>query len=238
MLRPPILSKTKLFNNVFNEHVIAFVTDSAIDFVFEDSVRYFSSEQTDFLLRHYNIQAKKVVNIKQVHGDRIIYAHDHNIPVTEADGIITNVKNLPIAVRTADCLPIFLYDKKSKAIGIVHAGWKGTHKKIVVEAISEMSRRFKTQAEDLHVAIGPGICAEHYEVGPEFLDYFPEDVIRKDSKLYFDNSQVSQKQILSLGVPQENIFNCGICTWEDERCFSYRRQKAKAGRMLSVMMLK
>ena len=237
-MRLPILQKTNLLpNDVFPANVTALVTDSSVNFAFLGRIRIFTKQQAEYL-KNYQVNADTVVNVRQVHGDRIIYAHSQGIPITEADGIITNVPNLPIAVRTADCSPVFLYDARRQAIGVVHVGWKGTQKRIVIEAIIEMNRRFKTQADDLKVVFGPSICPKHYEVGKEFLDFFPEDTIELNGKLYFDNFRVTQKQILSLGVPQENISNCKICTWEDERCFSYRRQGAQAGRMLSVIMLK
>ncbi len=183
------------------------------------------------------------VFLHQVHGNRIVritkeLAQTHIEP-EEADGLITNVPHISLAIRTADCLPIFLYDPQNKAIGLVHAGWQGSHKKIAFKVVEEMEKYFHTDPSDLKIAFGPAIRPCCYEVGKEFKEYFPAETRRDLSGQFFlDLMRVNRHQLKSLGVKEENIFDSEECTCCNKDYFSYRRQGAKAGRMVSVIMLK
>jgi len=77
-----------------------------------------------------------------------------------------------LAILTADCIPVILVDTKRPAIGVFHAGWRGTVKRIIEKGVGEMRRCFGTQARDIKVAIGPGIHSCCYEVGPEVRQQF------------------------------------------------------------------
>ena len=101
-----------------------------------------------------------------------------------------------------------------------------------------MTEQWQTPPEDLKVVLGPAIRSCCYEVGKEFLEYFPREVSAKDQHLYLDLPLVNKTQLTFWGVRTENIFDCQICTCCDPRFFSYRRDGPKAGRMVSVMMLK
>ena len=158
--------------------------------------------------------------------------------VRKADGILTDRTNLPIAVRTADCLPIFVYDPRNRVIGILHAGWKGTRKGIVANALSVMLKKWHTKPSELIVAFGPSIRPCCYEVGKVFKRYFPNEVYKKGEKYFLDTPLVNQRQLLKAGIKKENIYDCGTCTSCSRDFFSYRRQGEQAGRMLSVMMLR
>ena len=88
------------------------------------------------------------------------------------DGLITAQRGVCIGVSTADCIPVLLYDPVHEVIAAVHAGWRGTVGRIVVETLSEMFRTFQTSAADLRVAIGPGISGDAFEVGNEVYETF------------------------------------------------------------------
>ncbi|MCX5680737.1 MAG: peptidoglycan editing factor PgeF, partial [Candidatus Omnitrophica bacterium] len=188
------------------------------------------------------LSCSKVFNIRQVHGKGIIiatgekYKEDNSIPQTDA--IITKDPDVPIAVRTADCLPIFIFDPKQNVIAIVHAGWRSTQKRIGESVLKKMKTKFKTRAQDVKVAFGPALCLCCYEVTEEFLEYFPKEVKNQNGKLYLDLSLANKRQLLAAGVLSKNIFDCKVCTFCGKNYFSYRKDKEKAGRMLSVMMLK
>jgi YfiH family protein len=83
------------------------------------------------------------------------------------DGIVTDTPGLLVAVQTADCLPIILADRKRRAVGVFHAGWRGTVKRIVQKGVGEMRKHFKSDPRDIIAAIGPGICGCCYDVGEE-----------------------------------------------------------------------
>jgi polyphenol oxidase len=117
-----------------------------------------------------------LVTLRQVHSDIIRLVDSPTEPqVTKpqvGDGLITAIPGLLLGIQTADCLPIILVDPKRRAVGVFHAGWRGTVKRIVEKGIGEMRRQFGTRARDLKAAIGPGIHGCCYEVGEEVRDQF------------------------------------------------------------------
>ena len=127
------------FLNFFPENVVTFISDGRCNFAFQPGTQGLTKKQQTTLQEESGINAKNVFNIKQVHGQRVIVL-DGNVPATqkleEADGIVTNIPNLPIAVRTADCLSVFLCDPIKRCIGVVHAGWKSTKEEILPAAVS------------------------------------------------------------------------------------------------------
>ena len=88
------------------------------------------------------------------------------------DGLITRTPGIVLGILTADCLPVVLVDPKRRAVGIFHAGWRGTVKRIVEKGVGEMRRNFGSHSRELKAGIGPGIRACCYEVGPEVREQF------------------------------------------------------------------
>jgi polyphenol oxidase len=113
-----------------------------------------------------------LVTLRQIHSD-IIHAVD-SAPSSQmaGDGLITNTPGLLLGIQTADCLPIILVDPRRHAIGVFHAGWRGTVQRIVEKGVGEMQRCFGTHPRDLKAAIGPGIHDCCYEVGREVREQF------------------------------------------------------------------
>ena len=110
-----------------------------------------------------------LITLRQIHSDIIrcvdsIPASDHPL---SGDGLITATPGLLLAIQTADCLPVILVDARRHAVGVFHAGWRGTLQRIVEKGIGEMHRCFGTNPRDLKAAIGPGIHGCCYEVGEE-----------------------------------------------------------------------
>jgi len=105
------------------------------------------------------------ITLRQIHSD-VIHCVD-SVPAGQlvGDGMITNTPGLLLAIQTADCLPVILVDTKRHAIGVFHAGWRGTAQRIVEKGVGEMFRAFGTRPRDLKAAIGPGIQGCCYEVG-------------------------------------------------------------------------
>ncbi|HTW32306.1 MAG TPA: peptidoglycan editing factor PgeF, partial [Candidatus Sulfotelmatobacter sp.] len=113
-----------------------------------------------------------LVTLRQIHSDLIHHIGsipDH--PLT-GDGLITSTPGLLLGIQTADCLPIILVDTKRHAIGVFHAGWRGTVQRIVEKAVGEMFRHFDTRPRDLKAAIGPGIHNCCYAVGEDVRTKF------------------------------------------------------------------
>jgi len=152
-----------------------------------------------------------------------------------ADAVITMGKNIFIGVAVADCVPILLYDTQTKAIGAVHAGWRGTANGILLNTLTMMDRHFKTNPDHVHMAIGPCIHRCCYQVGSEIAEkvasttgqgvYIEE---RKDG-LYLDLKEANRLQAESLGL--KNIWVSEKCTFcSSTELFSYRREGKNAGR--------
>ncbi len=113
-----------------------------------------------------------LVTPRQVHSDTIQFVEAAPRSQLIGDGLITSTPGLLLAIQTADCLPIILVDSKHHAVGVFHAGWRGTLKRIVGKGVGEMRRRFATRPGDLKAAIGPGIQGCCYQVGQEVRDQF------------------------------------------------------------------
>ncbi len=113
-----------------------------------------------------------LITLRQIHSDlvhRVDSAPEHALA---GDGLITNTPGLLLAVQTADCLPVILVDQKNRAVGVFHAGWRGTVKRIVEKGIGEMRRYFGSDPRNLIAAIGPGVQGCCYQVGEEVRQKF------------------------------------------------------------------
>lgn len=174
-----------------------------------------------------------VSSLKQIHSNLVLLADRPGV-LGEADALITNLPGLAISIRTADCYPILLADARNRAIAAIHAGWRGTASQIVVKALERMQQEFGTQAGDVSAAIGPGIGVCCYEVGDEVARQFGHT-----GQTHLNLCSENRKQLEAAGVPHQNIEASDVCTFCDaERFFSYRREKEKAGRMTSYIMLR
>lgn len=185
---------------------------------------------------------------KQVHASTVRYAREddrgkgaisYEDAIAETDAFITDKKNVPLAIFTADCLPVFLFDPKKPCIGLVHAGWKSTREGITAKAIRLMQEKFQSRPEDISVGFGPCIRECCYEVGEEFKAYFPRGLKQREARFYLDLIEVNKLDVLRSGVREENISDAGICTsCRNEEFFSFRKLGKDCGRMMSVAMLK
>lgn len=113
-----------------------------------------------------------LITLRQVHSDIIHLIDSLAESPLVGDGLITSTPRLLLAIQTADCLPVILVDPKRKAVGVFHAGWRGTLKRIVEKGVGEMRRFFDSRPGDLRAAIGPGIHGCCYQVGEEVRDQF------------------------------------------------------------------
>jgi YfiH family protein len=113
-----------------------------------------------------------LVTIRQIHSDLIHCVDEPPKKPLVGDGLITCMPGILLAIQTADCLPVILVDTKQRAVGVFHAGWRGTVKRIVEKGVGEMRRWFGTVPKDIKAAIGPGIHACCYDVGAEVRQQF------------------------------------------------------------------
>ncbi|MEJ2684483.1 MAG: peptidoglycan editing factor PgeF [Candidatus Sulfobium sp.] len=172
----------------------------------------------------------------QKHTGKVIVPGPSREPLI-ADAVITREAGLFIGVQVADCVPVLLYDPKRAVIGAVHAGWRGTSEGILKNTVRSMMDRFRCEAADILIAIGPGIRSCCYEVGYDVVravghatgegDY----IFRKGEKYCLDLPTANKYQALSMGVPEAGIWISGECTFcNPDRYFSYRYAKGPIGR--------
>lgn len=161
-----------------------------------------------------------------VHGVRVATVNDQDAGtyLLNTDALITNVPNLFLTITFADCTPVYFYDPVTQAIGIAHAGWRGTAAGILERVVEEMHRAFNVKPEDLHVVLGPNIKPHHYEVGQEVADAFHASSIEKENgKMYADLSAEAKLRLEQVGV--KNIIINSTCTYCANNVFSARRDK-------------
>ena len=113
-----------------------------------------------------------LITLRQIHSDIIHCVDSISEQPLVGDGLLTATPGLLLAIKTADCLPVILVDAKRRAVGVFHAGWRGTVKRIVEKGVGEMFRCFGSRPRDLKAAIGPGIQGCCYEVGEEVREQF------------------------------------------------------------------
>jgi polyphenol oxidase len=113
-----------------------------------------------------------LVTPRQIHSDLIHRVHGAPEELLVADGVVTDTPGVVAAIQTADCLPVILADKKRHAVGVFHAGWRGTVKRVVEKGVGEMRKHFGSDPRDLVAAIGPGIQGCCYDVGEEVRTNF------------------------------------------------------------------
>jgi len=193
-------------------------------------------------------KAKNIILLHQVHSNKFIFIDKKysNKNKPKADAVITNQRNLPIAVLTADCVPILVFDNQRKMIAAIHAGWKGAFKGIISKVIKFMIKR-GSKTKNIIAVIGPSISVKNYEVQKDFYKKFT----RKDKtshkffkmskeKLYFNLSSYVKSLILKSGV--KKIEKIDVDTFDAKnKFFSARRSKslnhADYGRNISIIML-
>jgi polyphenol oxidase len=178
---------------------------------------------------------------KQVHGTEIVEVLSSDDPTKEADGSYTFSYDCPVAVRTADCLPLVLYSPDSDApcMGI-HAGWRGFASNIIGIAQDKI-KKLGFEPGSLHVFIGPAISAASFEIGPDVLaqilkskillpDQFALCSLKGcDDRWHFDLQQAAVLQLINLGVKSKNITVYRDCTMlSPSKWYSYRRESKKS----------
>ena len=161
----------------------------------------------------------------------------------EADGLITREKDLAILIFFADCVPVLIADKKTKTIAAIHSGWKGTQKNIVGKAVEKLINEHHSSPEDLLCAIGPSIGVCHFEVSADLYEdmtnrYGTQIGKIEQGKYYLDLKKAVTLQLITQGVPLENIAVSPLCTVCETNLYSFRREGEKAGRMAAFIKRK
>ena len=184
----------------------------------------------------YQIHSSKFFHIKKLPKKKLI-----------GDGLITNVRNLPLGILTADCAPILILDTKKKVVAAVHAGWKGAYKNIIIKILTRLVK-LGSKKKDIIAVIGPCIAQNNYEVGKEFKDKFIKKNKKnliffklKKRKNYFDLSKFIYNQLISFGILKIDVIKKD--TFDTKNNFFSARRSSKRnepdyGRNISVIMIR
>lgn len=207
-------------------------------------------------LRRLGAGGMHLKTVRQIHSDRVCLVSEKDSGWDgsrrpEADALATALAGHVLGVRTADCLPVLLVDRDKRAVAAVHAGWRGTHQQIAARGVGQMRACFGSEPEDLEAAIGPGIAACCFEVGPDVAGQFDPSLVlaappgrpgnasleasRANPRPRVDLVAANRRQLLEQGIPGGNIWSSGYCTCcREDDFFSYRRGRDTA-RMLAFI---
>ncbi len=204
-----------------------------------------SNKDLDQFLSKLKIGKGRLVMMEQVHGNQIeiVGNGDQGKVIKGVDGLITSQKGIFLGVNTADCLPLFFYDRQKKIIGIAHAGWEGILSRIGQKMVGEMKER-GADPQKIIVGIGPHIGSCCYLVGDDLVKKFRKEfgnlakMISQDKKgIHLDLLKPTLVQLIKSGIRRENIEVPLICTaCQNNDFFSYRQDNQKTyGEMLGVI---
>ncbi|MBN2255730.1 MAG: peptidoglycan editing factor PgeF [Deltaproteobacteria bacterium] len=206
-------------------------------------------ENWAILSNAFAIPEASFVTVRQVHEDGILIIDD-DAPVGaggngEYDAIVTNRPGIAVGVKTADCVPLLLFDPVRTVIAAVHAGWRGTAKGIAATTISRFRERYSTRVEDLIAVIGPSIGPCCYEVDRIVRDAMKDDGAGvftpsdNHDRWMFDLPRANWRQILDAGVPPANIIDAAPCTsCHRDIFFSHRGEGGTTGRQFNFIMIR
>jgi len=181
----------------------------------------------------------EVALAEQVHGDGIgvVKVGTGGQPLPGVDALVTDLPHLLLMLFFADCVPVYLVDPKRRAIGLVHAGWRGAAADITGKTVQKIAEEFGSEPSSCLAAIGPCIRGESYEVGPEVAAQFaPHSAISGASHL--DLRQVIFRQLLAAGLPTEAIAVSDEDSFQNKQDFFSYRRDGITGRMAAFLGMK
>jgi len=231
-----------------------FVTDRSTHEGGEEFTLSFSSTPDKELVRRNRHLLAKAIGVgdahlffpSQVHKTRIVRVTTQTPleELQETDALMTNQKGLCIAVMSADCVPILLYDKTNQAVAAVHSGWRGTVARILEKTLHAMHDAFGTEGKDIVAGIGPSVSQDAYEVGEEVVQSVHHAFGREsglmipqpDDKAKLDLWKANQIQLLEFGVHDSAIEISNLCSVKNNAHF-FSARKGDAGRFAAGILL-
>ncbi|HEX5167550.1 MAG TPA: peptidoglycan editing factor PgeF [Cyclobacteriaceae bacterium] len=183
---------------------------------------------------------------RQVHKTRIVDVHrntDKN-ELVDTDALISSEKGICVAVMSADCVPVLLFDTRNYAVAAVHSGWRGAVAKILEKTLNKMNLLFGTKGQDLIACIGPSVSQDSYEVGDEVVQEVRQSfghendlmIFQSNNKARLDLWKANEVQLREFGVPSTQIEISDLCTVKNNEHF-FSARKGDAGRFAAGIML-
>ena len=207
------------------------------------------SKNIKIAINALGIKKKRLKLINQIHSNKIFFVNNNNLNKDiYGDGLITENKNIALGILTADCAPIFIFDKKKSIVCCLHSGWKGALNNIVSKGIKKIKRR-KIKSQNIIVIVGPCLGFNNFEVDKKFKLKF---IKKNRSYQKFFKSKNRNKDIFNLRslinfqISKEridNVFNIRKDTYKNSHIFfSHRRathqNKIQTGRMINIISLR
>lgn len=210
----------------------SFNIDNSIINSFSNSIEYIKDK--------YNI--KEYYELTQIHSTIVNIVDNNYINKTEGDALITNMVNIPLVIKTADCIPILLYDNKNKVIAAVHSGWKGTLNNIVINTLNTMIDKYNCKKENISAYLYPSIRKCYFEVEDDVYQMFKDKITnidkyttKKVNKYYIDLQQIVIDNLKENSIT--NIFDSNICTYcHNDTYHSYRYNHTDKRNYLLVIL--
>lgn len=200
-------------------------------------IKAFTTEREDAM-------PEEIILPVQTHSCNVAMVCESQAEYPDTDALVTDQAGVMIGIRTADCVPVLLYDDVRHVVAAVHAGWRGTVGGITRRAVDVMVSEFGCRPADVHAIIGPSISPGAFEVGDEVVEQFmragfPDDIVlRNNPKPHIDLWEANQWLLTEAGVPAEQIEVAGLCTYTNtNRFFSARREGIGTGRLVSGIMV-
>ncbi len=197
------------------------------------------SENREKYFNQLGLNSESVAYQKQVHGDGISFITESG-DCGKSDAMITGKKNLGLAISSADCCAIFIYDPVKELIAGVHSGWRGTKIKILLKVLQLLSNKFDSSPGDMICYLSPSISQQNYKVKPDVAEQFDLNyLLGKNGNIYLNISKMNYDILLDYGVYPHNIQISNLCTYECESILhSYRRDGKQSGRALGIIAMK
>jgi len=219
----------------------AFIRDKHPEAVRENYRRFAAAAGFDERLCVASYQTH-TVNVRRVYESDAGTGIFKDERFSDTDGLITDVPGLVLVTFYADCVPLYFIDTAHRAVGLSHAGWRGTAAGMAKVTLEEMRKAFGTRPEDVKAAIGPSICQDCFEVGEEVARAFPDECVRLMEnaegavKPHVDLWRANELAMLSAGIPKENITLPEICTCCNPKIlFSHRASKGRRGNLAAFL---
>ena len=242
-----LVLKSSLLNR-FPEIIFGFSTKIGLKrqhpYFFNMSLSVNDSKENVLHNRRYffsrlGLSDSSVATQKQVHADHVTFI-DEGVNCGESDAMITDMTNLGLAISSADCPAIFLFDIEQKVIAAVHSGWRGTEKKILLKVLTKLVRDFNSNPNNITAYIAPSISQKNYEVGEEVASLFEEKYsVNKNSKYLLDLQKINRDLMLKFGMLKKNIQVSSLCSYEmRDLLHSYRRDGEISGRAFGIIAMK
>ena len=209
----------------------------------DDSLSLIKSQEVAISLAEEKISFARLVMADQTHSAQIKVINESDLgsgfvmnkpEIPIVDGFVTDMTNVYIVIKGADCTPVLIYTKSKKAVGGCHSGREGTRKGIVKELIGKMIAEYNISVDDLIIMIGPAISGANYQVSEEIYTDFVNSTGVEQDYHNIDMQKVIVRDALAMGVNKDNIILNNDCTFADPNFFSYRRDKTK-NRQLSII---